>query len=316
MSKLNTSKKGVNNMKALSSTRRSFRKTLSALLPVCFVIYFPLVPAKAFAGLLLDAELRLKYEDNVVGLLSDQQRGSVNTGVMMAAMPGIGGMGGGPNQNRYTGSSSGSTKSPGDFSAALSAEAGGYGDVGMDSVIFAKGFASHTSYNTYTDLDATIGGVGAGIITNLSDSVSSRIAVLAKVKRFGDSARDSNAYGGSLSLKEKLTPSFWLREFGELEKNSADQSVFSYTGSTIGIGAGYAFTKTTATTLGYSYLVQKFDDPSVGEMRTHTAFLGAEWALSRNWAVGGEYDLQISKVSATGTSTTNNIFSLAVKYAY
>jgi hypothetical protein len=62
--------------------------------------------------------------------------------------------------------------------------------------------------------------------------------------------------------------------------------------------------------------VQKFDDPSVGEMDTHTAFLGAEWALNRNWAVGGEYDLQISKINATGTSTTNNIFSLALRYGY
>jgi hypothetical protein len=308
-------------MKALSSTRRLFRKTLSALLLVCFVISFSLVPAKAFAGLLLDAELRLKYEDNVVGLLSDQERGGVGTGagtpgVMMASAPGIGNMGGGPNKNRYTGSSSGSSKSSGDFSATLAAEAGGYGDVGMHSVAFAKGFASHTSYNTYTDLDATIGGVGTGIITNLSSSVSSRIAVLAKIKRFGDSARDSNSYGGGLSLKEKLTPSFWLREFGELEKNSADQSVFSYTGSTIGIGAGYAFNGKTSATVGYSYMVQKFDDPSVGEMRTNTVFLGAAWAVNRNWAVGGEYDLQISKVNATGTSTTNNIFSLAVKYAY
>jgi hypothetical protein len=127
-------------------------------------------------------------------------------------------MGGGPNQNRYTGSSSGSSKSPGDFSATFSAEAGGYGDVGMNSTVFAKGFASHTSYNTYTDLDAAIEGVGTGIITNFSNSLSSRVAVLAKVKRFGDSARNSNAYGGNLSLKEKLTPSFWLREFGNFEK--------------------------------------------------------------------------------------------------
>jgi hypothetical protein len=308
-------------MKALSSTRRSFRKTLSALLLVCFVICFSFVPAKAFAGLLLDAELRLRYEDNVVGLLSDQERGGAGTGagtpgVMMASAPGIGSMGGGPSQNRYLGSGSGSSKSAGDFSAILSAEAGGYGDVGMHSAVFAKGFASHTSYNTYTDLDATIGGVGTGIITNLSDNISSRLVVLAKIKRFGDSARNSNSYGGSLSLKEKLTQSLWLREFGDFEKNNADQSVFTYTGSTVGIGAGYAFTKMTFATLGYSYLVQKFDDPSIGRMRTHTAFLGAEWALSRNWAVGGEYDLQISKVKATGTSTTNNIFSLAVRYGY
>lgn len=295
------------------------RSLLFGSVVIGFVLCFSAFPAKVFAGLILDAELRLTYEDNVVGLLSDQERGGVSTGAgttggMMAAAPGIGGMGSG--KNRYTGSSSGSSQSPGDFSATLSAEAGGYGDVGMGSVIFAKGFALHTSYDTYTDLDATIAGVSTGVITNFSSTVSARAAILAKIKRFGDSARDSNAYGGNLGLKEKLTPSLWIREFGEFEKNSADQSVFSYTGSTIGIGAGYAFTRQTFATIGYSYLVQKFDDPSVGEMRTHTAFLGAEWALNRNWAVGGEYDLQFIKDNATGTNATNNIFSLALRYAY
>jgi hypothetical protein len=298
--------------------RRDIRSFFFGSVLIGFVLYFSTFPAKVFADLLLDAELRLTYEDNVVGLLSDQERGggagAGTTGVVMATVPGIGGKGSG--KSRYTGSGSDSTQSPGDFSATLSAEAGGYGDVGMHSAVFAKGFATHRSYNTYTDLDATIGGVGTGIITNLSDNVSSRVVVLAKVKRFGDSARDSNAYGGSLSLKEKLTPLFWLREFGELEKNNADQSVFSYTGSTIGIGAGYAFAGDALATVGYSYLAQKFDDPSVGEMRTHTAFLSAVRVLTRNWAVGAEYDLQISKINATGTSTTNNIFSLAVKYSY
>jgi hypothetical protein len=300
------------------SHRRFF---LSEVMLMGLVFSFFMFPGNVFAGLILDAELQFKYEDNVVGLLSDQQRGGVSTGagtpgVMMAAAPGIGGMGGGPNQNRYTGSSSGSSQSPGDFSATLSAEAGGYWDVGMDSAIFAKGFASHTSYNTYTDLDATIAGVSTGVVTNFSSSISARAAVLAKVKRFGDGARDSNAYGGSLSLKEKLTPSLWIREFGEFEKNNADQSVFTYTGSTLGVGAGYAFTRNIFATFGYSYLAQKFDDPSVGEMDTHTAFLGAELTLNKNWAVGGEYDLQISKDNATGTSATNNVLSTAVRYRY
>jgi|GEM_PF-5168279 len=43
-------------------------------------------------------------------------------------------------------------------------------------------------------------------------------------------------------------------------------------------------------------------------------FLSAEWSLMKNRA--GECDLQTSKENATGTSTTNNIVSLAVKYNY
>jgi hypothetical protein len=299
------------------------RSLKTYLLPELFlvglILCFFVFPGNVFAGLLLDAELRLQYEDNVVGLLSDQQKGSVSTGAGMTGgthmqASSMGGMGGG--KNNYTGSSSGSSRSPGDFSATLFAEAGGYQDVGRDAEVFAKGFASHTSYDTYTDLNSNIGGVSTGISVILSDLLSTRMSVLGKIKRFDDSQRDSTAYAGNLSLKEKLAPSFWLREFGQYEKNSADTSVFSYTGTTIGMEAGYAVMKKTRATLGYSYLVQKYDEPSGAEMKTQTAYVSAEQTVTKNWAVSGEYDLQLSKENVTGTSTTDNIFSLALRYSY
>jgi hypothetical protein len=226
----------------------------------------------------------------------------------------MGGMGNG--KNNYTGSSSGSSQSPGDFSATLYAEAGGYQDVGRDAEVYAKGFASHTSYDNYTDLNSNIGGVSTGISVILSDLLSTRMSILGKIKRFDDSQRNSTAYAGNLSVKERLTPLFSLREFGQYEKNSADTSVFSYTGTTIGMEAGYAFTKKTHATLGYSYLVQKYDEPSGAEMKTQTAYVSAEQTVWKNWAISGEYDLQLSKENVTGTSATDNIFSLALRYSY
>jgi hypothetical protein len=79
---------------------------------------------------------------------------------------------------------------------------------------------------------------------------------------------------------------------------------------------GYAFTKKTRATLGYSYLFQKYDDPSGAEMKTQTVYVSAEQTVMKNWAISGEYDLQLSKENVTGTSTTNNIFSLALRYSY
>ena len=177
---------------------------LASAVLTCF-----LFPGKASAGTILDAELRFTYEDNVVGLLSDQQHGrggNVSPTMMAMQVPGsMGGMGSG--NGRYTGAGS-STQSPGDFSATLSAEAGKYESLGKSSEVFAKGFAEHTSYDTYTDLDDTIGGVSAGINTNLSDTISGRVALIGKVKRFGDSQRDSTSYGGNVGVKEKLTREF------------------------------------------------------------------------------------------------------------
>jgi hypothetical protein len=275
-------------------------------------------PAKAFAGLILGAELQFTYEDNVVGLLSDQQRGQSTSVIssMPTGMSMVPGMGGGPNKNRYTGSGSGSTASPADFHATVSAEAGGYKDLGTDASVFAKGFANHSSYNTYTDLDATIGGVSTGVVLSVTDKITAGATLAGKVKRFGDSQRNSTAYGGTLSLKEKLLPLLWLREFGEYEENNADTAFFSYTGTKIGIGAGYSPLQKTLLTAGYSYLVQKFKEPSGFEIKTNTVFLSADQVIATVWSVAAEYDLQVSKETITGSSTTDNIFSLALKYSY
>jgi hypothetical protein len=298
------------NMQNRFSLTRAFP---ALLLSACI---FLLIPAQAFSGILLNAELRLTYEDNVVGLLSDQQRGQGSSGGGMSGVmlaPGMGGMGGG--NGRYTGAGS-STQSPGDFSATLSAEAGGYRDVGKSLEVFAKGFAESTSYNTYTDLDATIGGVSTGINMVLGNDVSARVAVLGKVKRFDDSQRDSTSYGGSASLKEKLAPSLWVREFGEYEKNNADTASFSYAGTMVGVSAGYSLSRKTLASVGYSYLVERYDEPPGAEIRTNSVSLGAEHTLRKSWAVAGEYDFQVSRVTATGTNNRDNIFSVALRYSY
>lgn len=311
-------------MKASRKIHRSLKgPLLPGFLLTCFILFLFVFPANACAGMLLDAELRFTYENNVVGLLSDQPLGGGIAGGAGAGMgsgmkqpTGIGGMGmGGPNKNRYNGSGSGSTQS-GDFYATLSAGAGGYQDVGSNASLFAKAFAEHTSYDTFTDLDATIGGVNTGISASLSNAVIARVAVLGEVKRFGDSQRDSTAYAGNLSLKEKLTPSFWLREYGGYEKNHADNDFFSYTGTTIGIGAGYAITRMTLATFGYSHLTRKFDEPSGAEIKTNTFYAGAEHSFTKSWAFAGEYDLQLSRENVTGSSTTDNIFSVALRYTY
>jgi hypothetical protein len=72
----------------------------------------------------------------------------------------------------------------------------------------------------------------------------------------------------------------------------------------------------TLVAVGYSYLVRKFDDPPGAEVKANTVSLSAEQAFEKNWALCGEYDLQVSQDSVAGTSTTDNIFSLALKYSY
>ncbi len=306
-------------MKASRARRQAVKKYLvSGLILVGLIIAFSAFPAKVFAaGLILDAELRFTYEDNVIGILSDQQRGVSSGGGTMMSMHQMGQPGmGHPGSPPYLGSGSSTTRSRADYYATIFAEAGVYTDLGSDLSVFAKGFADHSSYNTYTDLDATIGGVSTGVVASLSNSVTALGSVAGKIKRFGDSQRDSTAYVGALSLKEKLLPSFWLREYGEYEKNNADNAVFTYEGTKVGIVAGYNPAQRTFLAASYSYLEQKFDEPSGSKIRTNTFSLNAEQSISRSWAIGGEYDLLLSHENITGSSTTDNIFSLALKYSY
>lgn len=289
---------------------------LLLLFGVIFVFFF--VPHKVTAGMILDAQIKLTYEDNVVGLLSDQRRiqgvpggGTPGNSAIMAQ--GIGGMGG--NHSRYTGTGS-STNSPGDFSATLYAEAGGYHPVTNNADIFVVGFAGNQTYNTYTDLNEIRGGASAGIATILNSNISGRAVIFGQVKRFGDSQRDSTSYGGTLGLKEKVKPDVWLREFVSYEKNNANSPFFTYNGTTVGIGVGYSVTKQTLLSAVYSYLVEKYDQPSGADIKENTVYFNAEHFLAKSWALAGEYDLQISKVSATGTTNTNNIFSVALRYSY
>ncbi len=270
-------------------------------------------PHAASAGLILDAELRLTYEDNVVGLLSDQNAagrggGAAGPPMTMAMMPPGKGMG--PGGGTGTGA-----VSKGDFSTSLFAEGGGYQDVSDAAWVFAKVFAGRTAYDTYTDFDVTFLGAGTGAGVSLGEIATARAMVFGKVKRFGDSSRDSTAFGGNLSLKEKLSSSFWLREFGEYEKNSADSSFFSYTGTKLGIEGGYWIGRTDLLSAGYSHLDQKFDEPAGADLKTDTWFFSAEHTLIKSLSVAAEYDLQLSKAN-DGGSATDNIFSVALRYSY
>lgn len=285
------------------------------LIMAMIMLGFLFFPATGQAGLILDAEIRLTYEDNVVGILSDQNSGQIGM-VSASAMQAVslGGLGGG--KNLYTGMTTTTSASPGDFSGTVSAAIGGYADVFSESSIFIKGFAEQTSYEAYRDLDATIGGVSTGITTQLSKSISARFSLIGKVKHFQDSQRNSNSYGGVVNLMEKLTQDLWLRQFAEYEKNMADSSIFSYAGTKAGISAGYGLTGKTVAAIGFSYLVQEFDEPAGAELRTGTAFLTVEQALSRTWFLSAEYDLQTSRDGTSGTKATNNIYSLALRYSY
>jgi len=266
---------------------------------------------RAFAGMTLDVELRGTYEDNVVGLLSDKGGGKGNGGSPMMALAApldAGKSGMGPSKS--------GAQSTGDFSTTLSASIGNSRDVTESLSLFVIGFVDHTSYSTYGEFDSTIGGITGGMNRELGDKLSARFAVNGKIKRFDDTAMNSTAFSGSLSLKERINPRIWLKEGYEYEKNNADTSSFSYTSNSISVRAGFVPTKKVLLTAGYGYLTRNYDDPAVATLTSHTISAGIERELSARWSVDAAYDRQLSYTSQPGTSSTDNILSAGIRYGY
>jgi hypothetical protein len=213
----------------------------------------------------------------------------------------------------YTGSSSTSNS---DTAINLYADLGAFRTIADDTFLFLTGSVEHTSYSSFTLLNSTLGGLSAGLNKGLGGMVTAKVAINGMLKRFGDSQRDSTAYGASFALKETWSPSFWLKEGYAYEKDSADSPLFSYRGNAVNIWAGYVLLPKTTVLLGYTYLVRAYDEPSGFKVTANTVSAGLEYAFMEKWFFDALYDHQASDSNVPGTNTADNLFSLGVRYSY
>ncbi len=118
------------------------------------------------------------------------------------------------------------------------------------------------------------------------------------------------------SLKERFSPTFWLKENYDYEQNHADSPYYTYTGNAVSIWAGFLVTAKTTFLLGYSYLIRDYDQPSGFKETANTPSLGLEQKISEKWFLSAQYSHQISDSNVAGTSMTDNIYSIGVRYGY
>jgi hypothetical protein len=282
----------------------------AAIIHVVVILTVLFAPA-ADAGIYYNIAIKGAYEDNVVGLLSDKRGNTAGMtgaggGPVMAAMGGMGSL--------YTGGSS--TTSTGDTSIDLLADLGASRTIADDTSLFVAGSVERQSYSSFTQFNSTIGGLSVGLNKAFGDRVTARAAINGMLKRFGDSQRDSTAYGASVAVKEQLSASFWLKESYAYEKDSADTALFSYNGNAVSILAGRVILPKTTALLGYSYLVRTYDEPSGFKVTANTVSAGLEYELMKEWFIDAHYDRQASDSNLPGTSSTDNLFSVGVRYSY
>jgi hypothetical protein len=292
---------------------RSLRSTKIPAIILTSVILTVLFTPVVHAGIYYNVAIKGLYEDNVVGLLSDKRGGPAGmygtTGGSMARAMEYGGMG-----SLYTGGSS--TTSTSDTAIDLYADLGASRTIAEDTSLFLTGSVEHISYSSFTQFDSTIGGLSVGLNKRFGEMVTARVAINGMLKRFGDSQRDSTAYGASFALKEKLSESFWLKEGYAYEKDKADFALFSYNGNAVNLWAGYVILPKTTALLGYNYLVRAYDEPSGFKVTANTVSVGLEYEFAEKWFVDGLYDHQASDSNLPGTKSTDNLLSLGVRYSY
>jgi hypothetical protein len=307
----------------------------------------------ALAGFTLDLEVRETYEDNVIGLVADNPNIISNpaaaaaegaaTGATGGDTGGRGGQGGGgrtlhmrkgggelndipttvtgPTTTTTTATTSaaagasGGTITAGDFSTSIGVEAGYLHDLGDITTLLFLASVDHTGYSRYTQFNFTIASLRAGVSVDLTDDLTGKVLVGESVKRFNNSSRNANAFGASFSLKERLTPSFWVKGIYSFEQNNADSFLDSYTGNSYSIWAGYHLTAKTSVGAGYSYLTRDFKS-SQFRLISKTASADFTWDFYKNWSVNVGFDHERGDSNAPNSATIDNIYSVGLLYSY
>ena len=281
------------------------------------LIMAPFVPAYADVGLILDVELRGVYEDNVVGILSDQQKASQPSGGARAAssVTGAGQQGPGKSSNAspYLGSS---TQNNDDYVLEVVADLGITATMTPDTALFIIGSVENATYSRYSDFNSTIAGLNTGFAAGLGPIFLVKFLAFVRMKEFGDSQRDGSAYGGMVELKQRFTPWLDLKEAYEYEKNHADATFFSYTGHAAKAGIGFRLSESWMLNLGYTYLLREYEEPADFAVTSHAISAGIRKTFFKNWHLTAGYAREMSSENLNNTRSTNNSYSIGVLFTH
>lgn len=286
-----------------------------------------LISSRAEAKLVFSFDLQESYNDNIIGLVQDNP----NIGGMTGGSGFMGGTGGmsilpakqnGLNSNPG-GTGTGTGTGPGgqdvqqgDFSTSITADIGNKTSWGEKTDILVLAAASHTAFATYDEFDFTAGSLSAGMTHFISDVLSARLSLKAAAKNFEDSLRDSTAFGASVGLKERLSDFLRLRQTYEFERNRAESPLYSYQGHSAAAWIGFSLSETTSLDLGYGYLLRTYDLPEDFEVTTQSISASFIVDMSDSWSISLGYDHEMADSNVPDTATTNNIYSIGLRYDY
>ena len=286
------------------------------------------ISPRAEAKLVFSFGVEGSYHDNVIGLVQDNPNlggttggtgymgGSGGMSILPAPQNGLNNNPGGTGSGTGMGTGGDQNVQQGDFSATLSADIGRKTSWGDKTDVLLLAAVSHTAFATYDEFNFTVGSVSAGMTRYLTDVLSARFSVKAAEKKFENPLRDSSAFGASAGLKETVNDNLWFKQAYEFEKNHADSPLYTYQGHSATAWIGLSLSEDTSLDLGYGCLVRSYDLPEGFKVTTQNISVSLTADLSDSWSCSLGYDHEMADSNVPGTTTTNNISSIGLRYNY
>ena len=176
--------------------------------------------------------------------------------------------------------------------------------------------ASSYVYNKFGNLNSSMLVASAGLWQQLSPTWSAQVTGRGFTRTTRQSDRNSSGLGGTLEIKNQLSPTLWVKGVADYEDSKANLGTFSYTGKTYGVNLGYQPRKETLVNLGYSQAARDFKSITPFRATTQTLFADVSQQLSKNWYLNVGYAFGRNDSNVAGTAYTNHTLSAGLSFSY
>lgn len=176
--------------------------------------------------------------------------------------------------------------------------------------------ASSSVYNKSKNLDSSMLVTSAGLWQQLSPTWSGQVTGRGFTRKTKQSDRDSGGFGGTLEIKNQLTPTLWVKGVADYEDSRANLGTYSYTGKTYGLNLGYLPLKETFVNLGYSHAKRDFKSATPFVSKSQTLFVDVSQQIAKNWFLNAGYAFGRNDSNVPGSAYTNHTVSVGVNFSY
>ena len=189
-------------------------------------------------------------------------------------------------------------------------------DAAQTRYFIGQAGAFSSAYNKFGNLNSAMLVASAGLWQQLSPTWSGQVTGRGFTRTTRQSDRDSSGFGGTLEIKNQLSPTVWVKGVVDYEDSKANLGTYSYTGKTYGVNLGYLPLKDTFVNLGYSHAARDFKSATPFVSKSQTLFAEVTQRMAKNWYLNGGYAYGRNDSNVAGTAYTNHTVSLGLNFSY